>query len=99
VIFCWKRDEATTLAEAIGSTENISTTGIAFLTEAVIEVGSYLSLNLHLRSAGNGGRSILLHAEGTVLRVEAVGKRSRIAAEIRIHEDFEEGFSVSSTIQ
>lgn len=98
VIFSCKGDDAL-LTQATGFTENVSTTGIAFLTEAAIKVGSSISLNLHLRSRTDEGKTILLRAEGTVLRVEPAGARSKIAAEIRFHDDPEEGFAVSNTIQ
>ena len=84
---------------ASGFTENVSATGISFVTEVAVEVGSYISLNLHIRTEADQARTILLHAEGTVLRVESAGTRKRIVAEIRFQEDPEEGFAVSSTIQ
>ena len=87
------------LSQVTGLTENVSTTGIAFLTEAAVEVGSYISLNLHLRSATSEGKTILLQAEGTVLRVEPAGSRNRIAAEIRFQDDLEEDFAASNMIQ
>jgi PilZ domain-containing protein len=98
VIFFCKTDEAL-LFSMTGVTENVSTTGIAFLTEAAVEVGSYISLNLQIRSAADEQKTISLHAEGSVLRVESAGARKRIAAEIRFQDDPEEGFVVSSTIQ
>lgn len=87
------------LPPATGFTENVSTTGIAFRTEAAIEVGAYISLNLKLQSVTDEGKTILLHAEGRVLRVEPTGSQNRIAAEIRFQEDLEEGLAVSNTIQ
>lgn len=98
IVFSCKGTDAM-LSQATGVTENVSTTGIAFLTEATIEVGSYISLNLHPRSITGEGKTILLHAEGTVLRVEQAGTRNRVAAEIRFQDDLEEGFAVSNTIQ
>lgn len=98
VIFTCKSDDALPSMET-GLTENVSTTGIAFLTEAAVQVGSHISLNLHLRSVGNVGKTILLQAEGTVLRVEPVGRQNRIAAEIRIQDDLEEDLAVLNTIQ
>ena len=98
VIFSCKGDDAM-LSQVTGLTENVSTTGIAFLTEAAVQVGSYISLNLHLRSATSEGKTILLQAEGTVLRVEPAGSRNRIAAEIRFQDDLEEDFAASNTIQ
>jgi hypothetical protein len=100
VIFSCKGEDAL-LSAVTGFTENVSTTGIAFLTEAAVVVGSYISLNLHLRSVTNEGKTILLQAEGTVLRVEPAGRQNRIAAEIRFQfqDDLEEGFAVLNTIQ
>ena len=98
VIFSCKGDDSL-LSPVTGLTENVSTTGIAFLTEAAIDVGSYISLSLHLRSVTNEGKTILLQAEGTVLRVEPVGRQNRIAAEIRFQDDLEESFAASSSIQ
>ena len=97
VIFSCKGDAAM-LSQVTGLTENVSTTGIAFLTEAAVEVGSYISLNLHLRSATSEGKTVLLQAEGTVLRVEPAGSRNRIAAEIRFQDDLEEDFAASNMI-
>jgi hypothetical protein len=97
VIFSRKGDD-TTLSHVTGLTENVSATGIAFLTEATIEVGSCISLSLHLRSVTNVEKTILLQAEGTVLRVEAAGRQNRIAAEIRFEDDPDEDFAVSNTI-
>ena len=97
VIFSCKNNNAM-LRPATGSTDNVSATGIAFFTEAVISVGSYISLNLHLRSTSEG-KTILLHADGTVLRVEPAGTQNKIAAEIRFHDDLEGSFAVSSAIQ
>lgn len=98
VIFSCKSGDVLPTAET-GLTENVSTTGIAFLTETAVQVGSSISLNLHLRSVTNAGKTILLEAEGTVLRVEAAGKQNRIAAEIRFQDDLDEDFAVSRTIQ
>jgi hypothetical protein len=98
VIFSCKHADAI-FASAIGFTENVSTTGIAFLTEAAVEVASRIALDLHLRPATGKGNTILLHADGSVLRVEPVGNQNRIAAEIRFLDNFEESFTVSNTIQ
>ena len=59
VIFSCKGDDAM-LSLVTGLTETLETTGIAFLTEAAVEVGLYISLNLHLRSATSEGKTILL---------------------------------------
>lgn len=98
VIFSCKGDVAV-LSQLTGLTENVSTTGIAFLTDASVEVGSHISLSLHLRSLTNIEKTILLQAEGVVVRVEPAGTRSKIAAEIRFQDDLEEDFAVSKTIQ
>jgi len=98
VIFsCWGNH--VTVERGTGFTENVSTTGIAFVTESAVAVGSSINLNLHLRSVTDEGRTILLHAEGTVLRVEPSETRSKIAAEIRFQDDLEEDFAVSTKIQ
>lgn len=81
-----------------GITENVSATGIAFVTETAIDVGSFISLNLYLRSADQE-RTILLHAEGKVLRVETTATNTKIAAGIRFREDLEEGIVSSRMIQ
>lgn len=83
----------------LGITENVSKTGICFLTEAEVEVGSNISLNLYLRSLRDAEKTILFHAEGTVLRVEPTGLRNKVAADIRFQDDLEEGLTVSSTVQ
>jgi hypothetical protein len=83
----------------LGVTENVSKTGICFLTDAAVDVGSSISLNLHLRSLRDAEKTMLFHAEGTVLRVELTGLRNKVAAEIRFQDDLEEGLAVSSTIQ
>jgi PilZ domain len=83
----------------LGVTENVSKTGICFLTDAAVNVGSSISLNLYLRSLRDAEKTILFHAEGTVLRVELTGLRNKVAAEIRFQDDLEEGLAVSSTIQ
>lgn len=98
VIFSCKSDVALRSTET-GLTENVSTTGIAFLTDAAVQVGSCINLNLHLRSATKQGKTILLQAEGTVLRVEPAGRQNRIAAEIRFQDDLDEDFAVLNTIQ
>jgi c-di-GMP-binding flagellar brake protein YcgR len=98
VIFSCKSEDAL-LPPLSGFTENVSTTGIAFLTEGAVEVGSQISLNLQLRSATDRTKTILLHAEGTVLRVELAGNRNKVAAEIRFQEDLEEDFAVPNMIQ
>lgn len=82
-----------------GITENVSTTGIAFLTDVVVEIGSSISLDLHLHSLTDEEKTILLHAEGKVMRVEPAGPQSKVAAEIRFQDDLEEGFVLSRTIQ
>jgi PilZ domain len=98
VIFSCKRDDA--LQSAVtGLTENVSTTGIAFVTDAAVEMFSHISLSLHLRSMNDEQKTILLRAEGTVLRVEPAGTRYKIAAEIRFQDDLEEDFAASNTIQ
>jgi PilZ domain len=80
-------------------TENVSSTGVSFLTDSVVEVGSRISLDLHLRSLSDEEKMILLHAEGTVTRVEPAGRQTRVAAEIRFQDDLEEGLALSRTIQ
>lgn len=97
VFFC--EGNRATRAAATGLTENVSNTGIAFLTDVDVELGSHIRLDLQLRSTTDGEKKVLLHAEGTVVRVEAAGIRNRIAAEIRFQDDLEEGFAVSKTIQ
>jgi PilZ domain len=82
-----------------GVTENVSKAGICFLTDAAVEVGSRISLSLHLRSLRHAERTILFHAEGTVLRVESTGMRNKVAADIRFQDDLEEGLAISRTIQ
>ena len=98
VVFSCNGDGASSPAKT-GFTLNVSTTGIAFLTEAAVEVGSYISLNLHLRSVTDERKTILLQAEGTVLSVESAGSLNRIAAEIRFQDDLNEDFAVSNSIQ
>jgi hypothetical protein len=83
----------------LGVTENVSRTGISFLTDGVAEVGSTISLNLHLRSPMDAEKTILLHAEGTVLRVEAAGTQNKVAAAIQFQEDLEGDFSISRSVQ
>lgn len=92
-------DEDAAWSDESGVTENVSTTGIAFLTDAVVEVGSSIRLDLHLHSLTDEEKTILLHAEGTVMRVEPVGPQSKVAAEIRFQDDLEEDFPISRTIQ
>lgn len=82
-----------------GQTINVSTTGILFVTEAPVSVGSSINLQLHLRSVMNRDKLVVLNALGTILRVEDAGERSRVAAEIRFQDDIEYGFAVTHTIQ
>jgi hypothetical protein len=95
----WCNGHETGIPPGLGVTENVSRTGISFLTDGVAEVGSTISLNLHLRSPTDAEMTILLHAEGTVLRVEAAGPQNKVAAEIRFQEDLEGDFSVSRRVQ
>jgi Tfp pilus assembly protein PilZ len=76
----------------------VSAGGILFLTESTIEVGASISLDLHLPSL-DAERTITLHAEGTVSRVEPAGANNKVAAEIRFDGDPEDGFAVTHTIQ
>jgi PilZ domain len=84
----------------VGMTENVSTSGILFITAAEVEVGSRISLALHLHSLSHEKRSIKLRAQGVVLRVEPVWPASnKVAAQIRFQDDPEEGFLESTAIQ
>ena len=83
----------------LGITENVSNTGISFLTDAAVEVGSRIRLILHLRSLRDAEKTILFHAEGTVLRVEPAELGNKVAAEIRFQDDLEKGFAESRIIQ
>jgi PilZ domain len=81
-----------------GVTENVSSTGILFLTEETIEVGSAISLTLYIPSR-DPTRTIMLRAEGTVLRVERAAEKSRVAAEIRFQDDLEGRFDATRSPQ
>jgi len=82
-----------------GVTEDVSTSGICFVTGADVEVGSNISIDLYLRSASRETRSIQLHAEGTVLRVEAIGMGSnKVAASVFFREEPDEGFLESNAL-
>jgi hypothetical protein len=86
-------------AGMLGRTENVSASGILFVTVADVQVGAGISLNLHLRSHRVPEKLITLHAEGTVVRVDSAGKRNLVAAEIHFRDDIEEEFSLTHTIQ
>jgi hypothetical protein len=81
-----------------GVTENVSSTGILFLTEETIEVGSAISLTLYIPSR-DPARTIMLRAEGTVLRVEPAGGKKRVAAEIRFQDDLQGRFDSTRSMQ
>ena len=86
--------------EAVGITENVSTKGILFETEAFVAVGSTIRLDLHLRALADPERTILLRAAGSVSRVEPGGLTNMVAAEIEFQDGyFEENFPMSHTIQ
>jgi hypothetical protein len=92
-------DDEVERSASLGVTENVSTTGIAFLTDAAVGVGSSICLDLHLRSLTDEEKTILLHAEGIVMRVEPAGPQNKVAAEIRFQDQLDEDFAVSRTIQ
>lgn len=87
-------------AQMVGITEDVSRTGICFVTGASVEVGSQISLDLYLRPVSHVTRSILLQAEGIVVRVEAAGiGTSRVAAFVRFQEEPNDDFLESTSIQ
>jgi hypothetical protein len=84
-----------------GVTEEVSTSGISFITGADVEIGSNITLDLYLRSASRETRSIQLHAEGIVLRVESngTGGGNKVAASVCFREEPDEGFLESNAVQ
>lgn len=86
------------ILSAHGRTENISSSGIVFVTDTVVPVGARITLQVHLRSMADEGKFIVLDAVGKVLRAEAVGPRVKVAAEIRFLDEFGDDFAVRPTI-
>ena len=81
---CIRRDNS---VSQTGVTENVSSSGVLFLTSARVEVGSYIGLDLFLRMVSRQTHSIKLHAEGVVVRVEPVDSLFRVAANIRFEDE------------
>jgi hypothetical protein len=80
VLFLWERSDGK-LQESQGVTRDISMRGIFVLTAKVPEVGAYIELDAYLPAVSERGKTAKLHAEGRVLRVEALGATTGFAAE------------------
>lgn len=63
---------------AQGQTENISPTGVLFVTDSVVPVGAGITLKVHLRSITDADNVIVLEAVGKVLRAFRSAERSRL---------------------
>ena len=74
VLFLWERSDGK-LQESEGVTRDISMRGIFVLTARVPEVGAYIELDAYLPAANGREKTVKLHGEGRVLRVEAQGAR------------------------
>lgn len=92
------KGKGTPFSPIAGVTVNLSSTGILFLTEETVEVGSAISLTLYIPSR-DAARTIMLRADGKVLRVEPAGEKNRVAAEIRFQDDLEGSFDATGSKQ
>ena len=79
--------------EGLGFTQDLSSRGVFFFTDAALEVGSEISLTLRMPSEITLGDSMPVRCRGRVLRVtrpanSATGAETRIGVAVRL-EDYE----------
>jgi len=100
VVTFWCEFEGHSTSPMVGITEDISVSGISFVTRANVDLGLQINLDLYLQSANREARSIHLRAQGEVVRVEAAGfGESKVAARILFKDEPEEDFWASGTVQ
>lgn len=73
--------------------------GVSFLTTAKVKSGAYIKLDVYLPSFHNQSRGMILHGEGTIVRVEQMGFEKKVAAEVLFEREPEATFLVANVIQ
>lgn len=80
--FCWENPDGN-LREGQGTTRDISIIGVFVVAECPLSPGSHIELDVYLPSVSGRARSVQLHGEGKVLRVEGrEGATTGFAAEV-----------------
>lgn len=98
LVFVSWRDPNGRLVTISGITRDISMQDISFLAATAIEVGAYIELDVYLPSQNNHRRGVMLHGEGTIVRVEPLGAVEKmIAAEVLFETEPEATFLVGAS--
>ena len=96
VLFSCKRSHGK-LHEAEGVTRDVSAKGIFVLGAEAPEVGAYIELDAFLPAVRGRGKTVKLHAEGRVLRVEELaGAGMGFAAEVLFQPEPQSGDTILS---
>ena len=94
--FCWEPPGGI-LQQGKGTTRDISATGVFVAAERTPSVGLHIELDVYLPAVSGRPRSVQLHGEGKVLRVEGrEGAPTGFAAEVLFQTESSGGPTILS---
>ncbi len=98
--FCWTGPDGNLQTDQ-GATQDISARGVFVLCTSGPPVGGHIELDVYLPALSGAPRSVQLHGEGKVLRVDREdGRRWGFAAEVAFQAESSNGMTVlNSKIQ